>query len=332
MGGMSVKFGKQGQQPAGRSGAGGNTSLPTNLQARKPATQPVIGGAGGPQPETPDQRPQFPGFGGPAGVAPAPGFEGRMPQFPQLSRPGDNTATYERHKLVDMSMGHDRLNPQGRGGLEDLIEQRRKAKEGFGGGGGGFGQSRPQIQPPAPGQPTFEGDLGGGGGGPVDLRDLGGEIEKLLGNPSRFSEKAFKRSKKQAMDEIDLLEGRALGDQRASAASRGVFFGTPGSSGEAKVREGAQVARNRSLTDLLQRQADTLGSDRRSAIDQAMGFGREARESQMAKIGAGGAQLEAGQQGVPTLQDMLAQFGGQAPPGIDPALFAMLGQLSQGRA
>jgi hypothetical protein len=248
-----------------------------------------------------------------------------MPQFPQLRKPNEGVPQIQsrpQFRPIDAALTRKEF---------DLSRPRREFGTGFAGGGPQI-QSRPDIGGPMIHPPSEPGIQPPTNNPPVALKDLGKFLENVLGNPSGFDTKTFKRSQKQAMDEIRLLEKRALGEQRASAASRGVFFGTPGSSGEARVREGAQIARNRSLTDLLQRQAETLGSDRSRAIDQAMGFGREARQSQLDKIMAGNQLMGTGQEGVPTLQNMLAAFGGNAPPGIDPAIFAMLGQLSQGRS
>jgi hypothetical protein len=190
----------------------------------------------------------------------------------------------------------------------------------------------PQIQPPVPGQPDMSGGLSGGQ--PVPLTGLGGLIERLLGTPSPMATEAFQKSLEFGKGEIAQQSEEAKQRAIADAASRGMFFGTPLSSGLGRVEEAGTRALGDLTTRLLQQQASTQGADMQRAIQSAMQFGGQQMSADQFAAQLALQQMGLGMQGAPDINAILGMLAGQPLPGGGGGtgdVGAMLGQILGGQ-
>lgn len=137
------------------------------------------------------------------------------------------------------------------------------------------------------------------------------------------------RTRDAAYGDLDAQAQEALGRTRSSASSRGMFFGSPLTTAEGTLESNLQRAKTGMNAQLLQRQAEVLGSDRARAIGQAMGFGENINQSALQEAGMGSELLQAGMQGSPDMAQLLQMYGGQQF-GVNPALYQALGQMYGG--
>jgi len=151
-------------------------------------------------------------------------------------------------------------------------------------------------------------------------------IEDLLANPSGFDQETFTRTRDQAFADMDAQHAAQLGNTRASAASRGMFFGSPLTTAEGTLESNLARAKAGVNTSLLQRQAETQGQDLNQAIQTAMQFGSNANLSAEQQAQMGQMMMQSGFAGGATPAQMLQMFGGKSGA-VDPALFQMLGQM-----
>lgn len=168
-------------------------------------------------------------------------------------------------------------------------------------------------------------------GAPVKLQDLGGEIEKNLGNPSAFNSDLLQQTFGYLKGDLENTRDKELANADIDAASRGMYFGTPGLQSRSNVREKYNRGVGDLATQLALKQAETYGNDRQQAMDAAFKFvgganEADAQEAQlaalMASLGMNGAPTMAGAAGmnIPT-----PDFGG-----IDPAAIQALGAMFAG--
>lgn len=166
----------------------------------------------------------------------------------------------------------------------------------------------------------------------IGLEFLGGLIERLLANPSRFDTDTAMKLRETFLKDQETEEARGMQDIEADAVSRGLTFSDvpySRSGGIFDLKERLARARGAFESDLLEKQATTWGGDMNNAIRNALDFGSLAM--------GGESQLDA-------LAELALRHGGDAPGisemigailgmqqngsgGINPILFQLLGQL-----
>lgn len=121
------------------------------------------------------------------------------------------------------------------------------------------------------------------GGGGVPLENLGGFIEMIMANPTPFSSEIFQRNL--ALGNQALEEGRAKAHDRlvADASRRGVFYGTPLTTGIQDLDIETAKAREDMITRLQLGEMERFSTDRNTAIQNALRFGELASSNEQAR-------------------------------------------------
>jgi hypothetical protein len=145
-------------------------------------------------------------------------------------------------------------------------------------------QINPAAAPAAPAPP--QGNVGPDGmpilgGNPVvpqgteaiPMQGVGGMIERYLANPSRFDNATFQQAYQSAVGDIDQQAKLAQDQAAASAASRGMFFGSPLTTAGTDIATEAGRAKANVASQLLMNQAQTWNQDMGQALQAALGFG-----------------------------------------------------------
>lgn len=192
--------------------------------------------------------------------------------------------------------------------------------------GGAAGQPPTGGGTPAP-QP------GGDAGGAIGLENLGGLIERLLGNPSAFGSPQIQEIRSALAGERERERQQRAAALNADAARRGVFHSTIPAFGLSELE--GELASREALADaqLTAQAAQFHQTGQQQAIDNAFRFLGMGQQGAAGLANLGGLAGQIGFAGAPTVGGILNSFmqmpGAQAG-GVDPGIAALIGQLLQG--
>jgi hypothetical protein len=188
-----------------------------------------------------------------------------------------------------------------------------------GGGGGGGG--------------TGGGGAAGGGTGAIGLENLGALIERLMGNPNPMSSDHVMQIRGALAAERNRERMERAAAINTDSARRGVFHSTIPSFGLAALE--GELAEREALADaqLTQQSAQFQQIGQQSSIDNAFRFLQMGRDGKMQQANIGAIMAELGMRGAPSMDGVMNAWMAQPGPqvgGMDPGIFALLGQLMQG--
>ena len=189
-------------------------------------------------------------------------------------------------------------------------------------------------QPPAPQQPPQPPPAQQQPQNAVGLENLAGVLEQLLANPSAFGSKEIEGLRENFRQQQEEEARQARQAIEADAAKRGVTFSSAPATrtgGLFDVERYQSQARAQADKDFAAQAALSRDEAMKTALASSLGFGQLGQQDQQFKDQLALSLAELGFRGAPDIQSQLgnlASFGlGQAPAGMDPALWQMLGTL-----
>ena len=130
--------------------------------------------------------------------------------------------------------------------------------------------------------------------------------------PSRYDSEEAKKFLDYGRKELEGQRDYDLSAADADAASRGVFYGTPGTNMRMDAREKFSRGLGDLTTNIAREQATTAGNDRRGAVEDVFNFLGQGREDDKMKVAIAQLIGSMGQQGELDFGNIF-NSGGEAP-------------------
>lgn len=168
----------------------------------------------------------------------------------------------------------------------------------------------------------------------VGLDSLQGLLERQLANPTRFDLPAVQQAYGFLGGQLEDQAQQARQSAVTDAQSRGVFFGSPLSSGLGRVEQARQQGLGTLASNVLLNQAQTGGQDQQAAFSNAFRFLENAMANDQFNAQLGLSGLGLGLQGAPSIGGAVNAIASQQLPGapqggnIGQLIASILGQGS----
>ena len=279
------------------------------------------GGPGGGMRQTdgpPVQRGQGGGFAGGGSFAAGPGAGASKPGAMQLQPPPMTSGVFgggtpEYNKPVD---------PAAMAAKQTAVSSMMNPVATAGGVPGGV--------PGAPGVPSA--------GAAVGMGDLGALIERRMANPTAFTGEVIQQQRDALGQQRAASRMEGEGRISADAARRGVFQSTIPTMDRLKLESGLAGQEAIADANFATQRAQAIDQGSANAVGEAMSFQNSANNNQLQQMLAlgqlGSMSQNAGNAGAPTFGGATAglmQLPAGVPPGTDPALFQLLGNMMGGQ-
>lgn len=195
--------------------------------------------------------------------------------------------------------------------------------------------STPPVEPPAPPaepppvdpQAPAEEEI------PHGLRQLADFLAARLNSPGPYGDDEIQAIRDAFAVDRDRRQGDAVAGATSDAARRGVYFGTPLTSGLGEIAQGFERDTLAFDNELMDRIVQAREGRTESTINQALQFLGMANNEQQARdqLALAAAQIaQAGGIDPNSVLALLMGMGDGDGGGIDPQLYALLGSLFQG--
>lgn len=192
-----------------------------------------------------------------------------------------------------------------------------------------------------PGTPVATVTDGAGGGGssggeedlPYGLKNLADFLAARLNTPGPYSDEEIQGLRSAWASDRDRRQGEAISDVTGNAARRGVFFGSPLTSGIGEVRQGFERDTLQFENELIDKIVQAREGRTNSTVQSALQFLGLANNEEQARnqLALAAAQIaQAGGIDPNSVLALLMGMGDGSGGGIDPQLYALLGNLFQG--
>lgn len=184
--------------------------------------------------------------------------------------------------------------------------------------------------PGAPGVPSA--------GAAVGMGDLGALIERRMANPTAFTGEVIQQQRDALGQQRAASRMEGEGRISADAARRGVFQSTIPTMDRLKLESGLAGQEAIADANFATQRAQAIDQGSANAVGEAMSFQNSANNNQLQQMLAlgqlGSMSQNAGNAGAPTFGGATAglmQLPAGVPPGTDPALFQLLGNMMGGQ-
>lgn len=152
-------------------------------------------------------------------------------------------------------------------------------------------------------------------GAPIQLKDLGSYLEKLLGNPSTYDSDAMQKLLATEKTSLDTQASTDNANVDADTAARGLFFGSNNVVDKAKFAQGRLNTMANYEAQLADQRSKMYGQDRQNTINNAFKFGDEAQQEQVIQSQMAQLANNMSDSDFNSLIQLIGQMGSGAPEG-----------------